>query len=219
MTGPEILTYGHENYLLCPPCSAYLLYGLSACPNKYETLLRTLQYGMLQTVLPSLPCQSTAKPGTFFYALLLPACLFGQTLPCCHVIFSLPCAVSLPCTAFLPGFWPVHHALLSRHNTTHPIRHALPSLPCTFRLSNIAQIAKQCPLCRPLPSLKVTTLSYKQWNLKFTPHSLVCHVQPSKPCNAQSTPIVQSALPYCNALTSLPYTALSALHAQSAPYT
>ncbi len=81
MTGPELLTYGHENYLLCPPCSAYLLYGLSACPTKYETLLRTLQYGKLQTAtLPHLPC--TAQ--------------FAMHCPVCPALSVYPSLPSLP---------------------------------------------------------------------------------------------------------------------------
>jgi hypothetical protein len=152
---------------------------------------------------------STAKPGTFclvFYALLLTAYGFSLVIPFPFVIlyFSLPCTVSLynttmhcsvhhaslslPCTAFLPGFWawPVHHALLSRHNITPsamhcPACHALSVYPTLASLPNNAHSVVHC--CGPLPSLLGTTLSYMQrpkLKLKSTPHS------PSLPCTAQS---------------------------------
>jgi hypothetical protein len=134
-------------------------------------------------ILPSLPCQSTAKPGTFclvFYALILPAYGVSLVIPCPFVMlyFSLPCAVSLynttqsamhwpvPPTAqpamhrfvclslpFLPGLWPVHHALLRRHITTPSVMHcqvchALSVHPSLPRLPN-----KKSLFCCPLPSL------------------------------------------------------------------
>jgi hypothetical protein len=126
------------------------------------------------SILPSLPCQSTVKPGTFclvLYALLLPAWGVFNAIPCpfvmlysvchapsvCTTLPSLPCtgqstpnsptchaSLSLSCTALLP------RVLASPPCTAQPAQHYLPHLPCTV------QFAMHCPVCHALsvyPSL------------------------------------------------------------------